>query len=190
MPPDHAARSTTLDNTSRNATLLFVLLTHPHLDHFQGLASVVHRHGQLARRVCLFQGVTELEIAQLFSVDSLKASAGVRAYRFYEKYGALLKMCRQELTEYQLQSVGDGTVLCSVDLTDASGRTATLRVTCLSPSRLDTDYFLAQVRIHNLFDVAMGRKAALRQTCNRVRYCQELWNGPHDQAASFRSSSC
>ena len=22
------------------------------------------------------------------------------------------------------------------------------------------------------------------------RYCQELWNGPHDQAASFRSSSC
>ena len=23
-----------------------------------------------------------------------------------------------------------------------------------------------------------------------LRYCQELWNGPHDQAASFRSSSC
>ena len=23
-----------------------------------------------------------------------------------------------------------------------------------------------------------------------MRYCQELWNGPHDQAASFRSSSC
>lgn len=146
----------------------FVLLTHPHFDHFAGMDRLYRALAPIARRVCLFQGVTEYELINLFRKQEALPDLSARAYKFYQRYGNLLKVYEEELSTYQRARVGDATTLASFTVRDARGSAVQVNITCLAPSADDCDAFLNQVRASSVLSIGLGPTATLRQQCNRV----------------------
>ena len=156
----------------------FILLTHPHLDHFEGLADVIRKYRHEAIRVCLFQGTTELELAEIFrNQDALPALSAAR-YRFYEKYREVLQLY-EKLDRHQQLRIGDSTEICRLPLYSGEGGRSPIpfSVSCFAPSSSDCQRFLRQARLRNFVTLALSRNRSLLQECNRVSVILQICFG-------------
>ncbi|MDB4890489.1 MAG: beta-lactamase domain protein [Gemmatimonadetes bacterium] len=151
-----------------NVAFGFIVLTHPHLDHFEGMDRLYAEYGKDVIRACLFQGTTELELSELFNKREKQPQRSARAYRFFKSYSKILQVYRDTLTGAQRFAIGDGSEICALEVRDSNGRAVRLRVSCLAPSRDDVELFLMQAKMTNCYDIASGGRQSLRQRCNGV----------------------
>lgn len=145
----------------------FIVLTHPHLDHFAGMDRLFKAVAREVKRVCLFQGVTEYELAELFRVQRATPQIGKTPYKFYQRFKTVLEVFERELSTYQRLRASDALTL--LDLRFRSGDQAVdVRVRCLSPSADDCRTFMQQARTSSVLAMGLGSSASLRQACNSV----------------------
>jgi hypothetical protein len=172
LPPNahdwHSGVLGTILSQCHDPVFGFVLLTHPHLDHFAGMERVYRALGGSARRISLFQGITEYELIELFRIQQTIPEIGARAYKFYKRFGSLLDVFENELTTFQRSRAGDATALASFVVRDRVGNAVPVEINCLAPSADDCSAFLSQARLSSVLALSLGTNASLRQQCNRV----------------------
>lgn len=145
----------------------FIVLTHPHLDHFAGMDRLFRAVAREVKRVCLFQGVTELELAELFRLQRAMPEIGSTPYKFYQRFKAVLEVFERELSTYQRVRASDALTL--IDLAFRSGeQKVDVKVRCLSPSADDSRTFMQQAQTSSILAMGLGSSASLRQVCNSV----------------------
>lgn len=146
----------------------FVLLTHPHYDHFAGMERIFRVLQDRALRIVLFQGTTEYELAEIFRAQQAVADRGRTAYQFYKRFASLLRVYHEDLSAPQRARAADNTVLASFTVRDAEGNTVPVNISCLAPSEDDCKTFLDQTRTSSILNMGLGTSLRLRQQCNRI----------------------
>lgn len=149
-----------------DAKIGFVLLTHPHLDHFQSLPALLRAHCSRIRRVVLFQGVTEAELLDVLRDEAGSCICGASANASFEHYRDILDIWRSETPEESKLRASEGTTVYEASVRIRGRRRAIpFSVRAFAPSAGDTDTFLTQVRSLRNLREGKGRHD---QVCNLV----------------------
>lgn len=151
---------------SHSQKLDCLLLTHPHLDHYSGMAKVLETHGEKLHRAFLFNGLTESELVSAYERDAGVGAESTAAYRYYKTYGRVRKAW-ESLSPRQRYDASDRTLISEFLVGSGRGQES-CRVIALSPSQVDARRFLRQARISSLRELSEGLGGPPSQACNDV----------------------
>jgi len=151
---------------SPQARIAFVLLTHPHHDHYQGLAELLQTYSERVDRVVLFEGVTRTQLLRVLREDAEAKLCSRTALAAFAHYEEVLRVWEQEIPAEAKIRAADGTLIYEAAVAVRGRKNhIPLRIRALSPSPDDVDEFLGQTKVLSTLE---GEGTRNPQNCNIV----------------------
>ncbi|MDP3150668.1 MAG: hypothetical protein Q8N83_16230 [Ignavibacteria bacterium] len=143
---------------SKNPYLGFLLLTHPHFDHFQSLHKLVEEYGNDFVKVCLFNGITEAELAEIYKEQSKKLNHSVSAYNQFKHYSKLLNSLDNNVENSRRRAVAEDSNIFTINVEDKNGKKYDFTIDAIAPSYKNSKKFLSQAKFHNFINLVQNDK--------------------------------